>query len=169
MDFFNFTTKASPTLSAVHRGVTMHIQHDYVIKLPFMDGIWGSGLVQVQSENSLRTTPEPHWTPKRFVVWPEGPNQTKFRFRVQRKLSPNQTAPDRGIPSNTTYTFIPGTLFNGTTPQLSYLELHKCTTSWKSPLLKGIRHLKIRLSSEHLRPSLSDWLDTLNCQELDGS
>ena len=40
-------------LSAVHRGVTMHIQHDYIIKLPFMDGIWGSGLVQVWSENSL--------------------------------------------------------------------------------------------------------------------
>ena len=70
---------------------------------------------------------------------------------------------------NTTYTFIPDTLFNGTTPRLSCLELHKCTTSWKSPLLKGIRHLKIRLSSEHLRPSLSDWLDALNCQELDSS
>ena len=61
-----------------------------------------------------------------------------------------------------TYAFIPDTLFNGTTPRLSCLELHKCTTSWKSPLLKGIRHLEICLSSEHLRPSLSDWLDALN-------
>ena len=99
MDFFNFTTKASPTLSAVHRGVTMHIQHDYIIKLPFMDGIWGSGPVQVRSENSLRTAPEPHRTPKRFAVRPEGPNRTEFRFGVRRKLSPNRTAPDRGIPT----------------------------------------------------------------------
>ena len=76
----------------------MHIQHDYIIKFPFMDGIWGSGPVQVRSENSLRTTPEPHQTPKRFAVWPEGPNWTKFRFGVQRKLSPNRTALDRGIP-----------------------------------------------------------------------
>ena len=32
------------------------------------------------------------------MVWPEGPNWTEFRFGVRRKLSPNQTALDCGIP-----------------------------------------------------------------------
>ena len=57
---------------------------------------------------------------------------------------------------------IPDSLFGGTTPQLSCLELHKCNISWKSPLLKGLTHLEIHSPSEHARPSLVDWLNTLD-------
>ncbi|KAH9070737.1 hypothetical protein EDB83DRAFT_361652 [Lactarius deliciosus] len=57
-------------------------------------------------------------------------------------------------------TFIPGTLFNGSAPKLSCLELWNCDISWKSPLLGGLRHLEIRAPSE--RPSRSVWLDVLD-------
>ena len=57
---------------------------------------------------------------------------------------------------------IPDTLFSGTAPRLSFLELLKCKISWKSPLLKGLRHLDIHASSKHVTPSLSDWLDALD-------
>jgi len=56
---------------------------------------------------------------------------------------------------------IPDNLFNGTTPRISCLELGNCDINWKSSLLKDLRHLEIRAPSEHLNPSLSDWLDML--------
>jgi hypothetical protein len=57
---------------------------------------------------------------------------------------------------------IPDTLFGGTTPRLSCLKLYQCDISWKSPLLKGLRHLEIRSPSERVRPSLADWLGALD-------
>ncbi|KAH8994108.1 hypothetical protein EDB86DRAFT_3243945 [Lactarius hatsudake] len=61
-----------------------------------------------------------------------------------------------------TQVFIPDTLFDGTAPRLSHLQLHKCDISWKSPLLKGLRFLEIHMASRDARPSLSDWLDALD-------
>ncbi|KAF8259138.1 hypothetical protein EI94DRAFT_1752350 [Lactarius quietus] len=55
---------------------------------------------------------------------------------------------------------IPDTLFNGSTPRLSSLKLYKCAISWKSPLLRGIKHLDICTSFE--TPSLTNWLDALD-------
>ena len=57
---------------------------------------------------------------------------------------------------------IPDTLFDSTTPKLSFLELSNCDISWKSPLLKGLNHLETIRLSEIARPSLTDWLDTLD-------
>ncbi|KAH8985466.1 hypothetical protein EDB86DRAFT_2336845 [Lactarius hatsudake] len=54
---------------------------------------------------------------------------------------------------------VPDTLFDGSTPRLSYLELCKCDTTWKSPLLWGLKHLHIRTPFD--RPNLSVWLDAL--------
>ena len=56
---------------------------------------------------------------------------------------------------------VPDTLFDRTTPRLSCLELHNFDVSWRSPLLKGLRYLKIHSPSNFARPSLADWLDTL--------
>ena len=58
--------------------------------------------------------------------------------------------------------FVPDTLFDGTAPKLFSLKLHGCDISWKSPLLKGLRHLDIRTPPEGAVPSLVDWLDTLD-------
>jgi hypothetical protein len=58
--------------------------------------------------------------------------------------------------------FVPDTLFDGTTPRLSCLELRNCDISWKSPLLKGLRHLEIRKLTANARQSLSVWLDALD-------
>ena len=58
--------------------------------------------------------------------------------------------------------FIPDTLFNGSTPRLSCLELHNCNISWKSALLKGLKHLEIFTSSQDARPKLADWLGALD-------
>ena len=56
---------------------------------------------------------------------------------------------------------IPDNLFNGTAPNLTSLEVEECDISWKSPLLKGLRFLKILYYSVMARPKLDDWLDAL--------
>ncbi|KAF8265103.1 hypothetical protein EI94DRAFT_1736595 [Lactarius quietus] len=56
-------------------------------------------------------------------------------------------------------TSIPRTLFDGTTPRLSWLELCNCNISWKSSLLRGLEHLEIFKSRS---PKLAHWLDALN-------
>jgi hypothetical protein len=58
--------------------------------------------------------------------------------------------------------FIPDTLFAGSTPRLSWLELRKCNISWTSPLFKGLKYLKIFTPFTNARPNLAVWLDTLN-------
>ena len=56
----------------------------------------------------------------------------------------------------------PDTLFSGSAPRLSRLELCNVDISWCSPLLKGLRCLEIRAPSKDARPSLEVWLDTLD-------
>ncbi|KAI9453537.1 hypothetical protein BJY52DRAFT_1418220 [Lactarius psammicola] len=56
--------------------------------------------------------------------------------------------------------FIPDTLFDGSTPRLSCLELGNCDFNWTSPLFKNLKHLEIRKVSP--RPKLADWLDALD-------
>jgi hypothetical protein len=55
---------------------------------------------------------------------------------------------------------IPDTLFDGTTPKLSSIELRNCHIGWQSPLLRGLKHLQI--TAPLVRPSLSLWLNTLD-------
>ncbi|KAH9070717.1 hypothetical protein EDB83DRAFT_359773 [Lactarius deliciosus] len=57
---------------------------------------------------------------------------------------------------------VPVTLFDGSTPRLSRLELGYCDISWKSPLFRGLKHLKISRLSANARPRLSFWLDALD-------
>jgi hypothetical protein len=57
---------------------------------------------------------------------------------------------------------VPDTLFNGTAPRLSRLELRNVNISWNSPFLKGLRFLEIRVPSKGARPSLKVWLDALD-------
>jgi hypothetical protein len=57
---------------------------------------------------------------------------------------------------------VPETLFGGTTPRLSSLQLSNCGISWKSSLLKGLTFLDIRSPSANRRPNLSVWLGTLD-------
>ena len=59
---------------------------------------------------------------------------------------------------------VPFDVFNGTTPSLTSLELVGCNISWRSPLLKGLRTLKIELAGPfpEARPNLQDWLDALD-------
>jgi hypothetical protein len=57
--------------------------------------------------------------------------------------------------------FIPDTLFGGSIPRLSWLELRNCGINWNSPLLKGLKYLEIFTPSPHARPKLTVWLDAL--------
>ena len=57
---------------------------------------------------------------------------------------------------------IPVSLFDSSTPRLSYLELCNCNISWRSPLLKGLKHLKIFTPSANLRPGIAVWLSALD-------
>ena len=56
---------------------------------------------------------------------------------------------------------ISDTLFNGSTPMLSCLKLRYCDISWKSPLLKALKHLEVVGPSPGARPVLTEWLDAL--------
>jgi hypothetical protein len=60
------------------------------------------------------------------------------------------------------WTSIPDTLFDNFTPRLSCLELCNCNISWKSSLLKGLKHLEILTQSADERPELAVWLDALD-------
>ena len=64
---------------------------------------------------------------------------------------PNRTIETQG--------FIPDTLFDGSTPRLSCLELYNCAINWESPLLRGLKRLNI--NSPFQRPSPLVWLDAL--------
>ena len=57
---------------------------------------------------------------------------------------------------------IPVNLFNDITPSLTSLEVDGCDISWKLPLLKGLKTLKIGLINPPARPKLEDWLDALD-------
>jgi len=57
---------------------------------------------------------------------------------------------------------IPDSLFNGTAPKLTRLELIGCGIRWKSPLLKGLKTLTIRTPWSLTMPALEDWLAALN-------
>jgi hypothetical protein len=57
---------------------------------------------------------------------------------------------------------VPDSLFGSTTPKLSCLKLRNCNISWKSPLLKGLKHLEIFSPSRNAIPNLSVWLDALD-------
>ena len=83
-------------LFAVHDGFNMPFCLDYVRKY---SEICGSGFGPGPKDNWTRTGPEPDRTPRRFGVRPEGLNRTRFRFRVRKKVPPDRTGPDRGIPS----------------------------------------------------------------------
>ena len=56
------------------------------------------------------------------------------------------------------YISVPDSLFDGSTPRLSCLELQNCDISWKSPLFKGLRYLDIRTPYQEW---ISVWLDAL--------
>ena len=57
---------------------------------------------------------------------------------------------------------IPATLFNGSAPMLSRLKIRNCEISWKSPLLKGLRHLEMLSPPVNAMPKLTAWLDALD-------
>jgi hypothetical protein len=76
-------------------------------------------------------------------------------------VSPAPTLEYLSLFSCNEFTFIPDNLFDGCTPRLSCLELRDCDISWESPLLKGLKYLKIRTPSDNSRPKLAVWLDAL--------
>ncbi|KAN0138249.1 hypothetical protein V8E53_004138 [Lactarius tabidus] len=96
------------------------------------------------------------------------PVQAVLLYRTLEQLaSPAPTLEYLSLSMDANYRFrspspasIPDTLFGGTTPRLSYLKLYQYNISWRSPLLKGLRHLEIRLPTE--RVSLVDWLNALD-------
>jgi hypothetical protein len=57
---------------------------------------------------------------------------------------------------------ISDTLFGGSTPRLSCLQLCDCDISWNSPLFKCLTSLKIVSPSRNARPELAVWLDALD-------
>jgi len=65
-------------------------------------------------------------------------------------------------PYRSSQCIIPDSLFNGTAPKLTRLELLGCSIGWKSPLLKGLRNLKIQTPSAEEMPTLEDWLTAFN-------
>ena len=66
------------------------------------------------------------------------------------------------IPSLEGMVSISNTAFNGITPRLSCLGLHQIIISWKSPLLRGLRYLKLFEVRNDDMLSVTEWLDALD-------
>ena len=86
---------------------------------------------------------------------------------VERLISPTSTLESLTLFSSfsmfhRSYAIISDNIFNCTAPSLTTLHLERCNIGWKSPLLKGLRTLKILGLSEKARPQLDDWLDALD-------
>jgi hypothetical protein len=64
------------------------------------------------------------------------------------------------IPDAEQMVLLPKNIFEGAT--LYFLELQEVIISWKSPLLRGLRYLKIYELNVKNRPSVTDWLDALD-------
>ena len=86
-----------------------------------------------------------------------------LRTILEGLVSPAPTLEYLSLYSQGDRVSVPDTLFDGTAPRLSRLELRKCGISWRSPFLKGLRHLKISDQTTYAdaRPSLPVWLDAL--------
>ena len=70
-----------------------------------------------------------------------------------RKRSDPYTLPQRNIPDS---------LFSGTAPMLTRLELVGYSFGWKSPLLKGLRTLEVLTPPLQAALTLKDWLAALD-------
>jgi hypothetical protein len=58
--------------------------------------------------------------------------------------------------------FVSDTLFGGSMPRLSCLELSNCNVSWNSPVFKCLTSIEILKPSANARPELAVWLDILD-------
>ena len=86
-----------------------------------------------------------------------------LRSTLERLVSPAPTLEYLSLRARgTDGAFIPDTFFDGFTPRLSYLELEDCSISWKSPLLRGLKYLKILTPPQYTTPFLAVWLDALD-------
>jgi hypothetical protein len=90
----------------------------------------------------------------------------KFQTVLERLVSPAPALVSLILdsyrePSSSGY-IIPDSLFNGTAPKLTSLDLIGCSVGWKSPLLKGLKSLMILTRSAQTMPTLEDWLAALN-------
>ncbi|KAH9070744.1 hypothetical protein EDB83DRAFT_2579871 [Lactarius deliciosus] len=101
--------------------------------------------------------PKYHWDRARFRTF-----QRELQARVSRICQLAISAEPFGLDMNhRKRASVADTLFNGSTPKLSRLDLSDCDISWKSPLFRGLKHLKIYTLSTDARPRLSVWLDAL--------
>ena len=89
-----------------------------------------------------------------------------FQTVLERLISPAPALVSLCLTKPGLYTscryIIPDSLFNGTAPMLTRLELIGYSIGWKSPLLKGLQTLEIRMPSVQATPTLEDWLAALN-------
>jgi len=93
----------------------------------------------------------------------------EFRAVLKRLVSPapalvslSLTGPPYSCVASQPECIIQNSLFNGTAPKLTRLELLGCSIGWQSPLLKGLQTLKIRTPDAQAMPTLDDWLAALD-------
>jgi hypothetical protein len=90
-----------------------------------------------------------------------------FQTTLERLVSPAPALASLSL-SNPCYSpfspscIIPDSLFNGTAPKLTRLDLHGCSIGLKAPLLRGLQTLKIQTPCTEEMPTLEDWLTVLN-------
>src|SRR5260221_11939574 len=81
----------------------------------------------------------------------------KFQSVIERLVSPAPALVFLSLAdSYVSSQCIPDSLFNGTAPKLTHLELIGCSVGWKSPLLKGLQTLQILTPSAQVMPTLED-------------
>jgi hypothetical protein len=90
----------------------------------------------------------------------------QFRTMLERFVTPAPALVSLSLrkpshPYRPSQFVVSDSLFNGTAPKLTHLDLRGCSIGWKSPLLKGLQTLKIWTPSAQEMPTLEDWLASL--------
>ncbi|KAF8266015.1 hypothetical protein EI94DRAFT_1734056 [Lactarius quietus] len=152
IDFTNLTPAGAAEILARAKTMPLHLE------ARDDGGLWRDD-VRCRSFEGVLQSRDSHISHLSITARP-----SSLRRTFDRLASPAPTLEHLSLSqvSTRTQVSVPDTLFDGTTPRLSRLELCNCDISWNSPLLKGLRYLEIRTPSKNARPSLTVWLDVLD-------
>ena len=154
VDFTAVNSAGAAEILARAKTVPLHLE----AKIP--SGSWDDGRF-----NALRKELQDHVSSIRYLDFSAEFVQLYLTIKVLTSPAPTleylslsrQDHPDGGMEMRE---FLFYTLFGDSTPRLSCLELSYCAISWESPLLRGLKHL--RIDHTCIRPSFSEWLDALD-------
>ena len=155
LDLTTVTPAGATEILTRARMAPLYLEAKVPVVFPWDDARFVAFLKELQTHLShiyhLKISAVPHYL-IRTLVGLKSPAPTLAHLSLSVERYPSST--------RLSHLSVPDTLFDLTTPKLSSLELRNCSINWKSPLLRGLKNLIIKLSFS-ATPSLTNWLDAL--------